>query len=162
MGEMNENPYKPPEAELSSTDNNKSILQFKRFSAWAVFGLSFITLGIYPIYWLYTRAGVVNSIHENKISAALLVSMVLVTVVSFASSFLGESEVAVIASGVISIAYIVIYFLVLFKVRNRLVDIMNRSSRSQYKLSPVLTFFFFSIYLQYKINQCIDECSKDI
>ena len=159
MDEMNDNPYKTPEAELSSTDNDKSILQFKRFSAWGVFGLSFITLGIYPIYWLYTRAQVVNSIHEKQISSALLMSMVLVTILSFASSFFSESDVAVIVGLVVAIAYMVIYILVLFKVRNRLVDIMNNSCATVYKLSPVLTFFFFSIYLQYKLNQCIDECS---
>ena len=159
MNEMSENPYKTPEAELSSTDNDKSILQFKRFSAWGVFGLSFITLGIYPIYWLYTRAQVVNSIHEKQISSALLMLMVLVTILSFGSSFFGESDVAVIVGLVVAVAYMGIYIMVLFKVRNRLVDIMNNSCASVYKLGPVLTFFFFSIYLQYKLNQCIDECS---
>jgi hypothetical protein len=86
-------------------------------------------------------------------------SMVLVTILSFASSFFGEGNIAVIVGLVVAIAYMVIYILVLFKVRNRLVDIMNKSCTSVYKLGPVLTFFFFSIYLQYKLNQCIDECS---
>lgn len=159
MDEIIENPYKTPAADLASTDNDKSILQFKRFSAWGVFGLSVITLGIYPIYWLYTRAQVVNSNHEKQISSALLMSMVLVTILSFASSFFGEGNIALIVGLVVAIAYMVIYILVLFKVRNRLVDIMNKSCTSVYKLGPVLTFFFFSIYLQYKLNQCIDECS---
>jgi len=40
---------------------------------------------------------------------------------------------------------------------NRLQDIINRSGNKQYKLGTIMTFFFYAIYLQYKINECIDE-----
>ncbi len=37
---------------------------------------------------------------------------------------------------------------------------MNRSGNKQYKLGGVLAFFFNAIYLQYKINECIDELQQ--
>ena len=153
----NENPYKTPEAHLVQTTSDKSILAFKRFSAWGVFGLTIVTLGIYPYFWMYTRTKTINSIHENVISPALVSAFLVVVALSYASSFFGESQQAILAGLAISLLYLVLYLVVLFKIRNRLQDIINRSSNNPYKLGTILTFFFSSIYLQYKINECIDE-----
>ncbi len=162
MTEDSENPYKAPDAQLTKTGNDSSILKFSRFSAWGVFGLTIITLGIYPIYWMYTRATIVNSLHEKKISSALLNSLVVVTILSFLSNFISESGMALLLAGaVVSIVYLVIYLMVLFKIRNRLQDIINRSSKTEHVLGTGFTFFFFTIYLQYKINQCIDGVSEN-
>ena len=157
MSEKSENPYIAPSAKLNNSADKSNRHKFKRFTAWGVFALTIITLGVYPIYWLYSRATVVNTIHEKPISSGLLVSLVVVTILSLVSNSFGESDVALISAGVIAVAYMVIYFMVLFKVRNRLVDIINDSSDTVYKLGPVMTFFFFTIYLQYKINEYIDE-----
>ena len=152
MAEDSENPYRAPD-QLTKTGKGSSILAFNRFSAWGVFGLTIITLGIYPIYWMYTRATIVNSLHGKKISSALLNSLVVVTILSFLSNFNSESGMAL----VVGIVYLVIYLMVLFKIRNRLQDILTGSSKTEQVLGTGFTFFFFTIYLQYKINQCIDE-----
>lgn len=159
MNEVAENPYKAPSAELASGQTSDDIQAFGRFTAWGVFGLSIITFGLYPIYWLCSRAGIANSLHEQEIHRAWLALLVVSTGLSFASGFFGESEVAVMAALAITLAYMVSYLVVLFSLRNRLQDVMNRGSGNSYSLNPILTFFLSAIYLQYKINQCIDEGS---
>jgi hypothetical protein len=157
MNELVDNPYKAPEANLVQSTNDKGILEFKRFSAWGVLGLTIITLGIYPCYWMYSRTVTINSLHESTIPLVLPISLFCLAILSFASDLFGESEAATIAGLVILLVYFVLYLVVLFKIRNRLQSIINRSSNKQYKLGIVLTFFFYVIYLQYKINEYIDE-----
>jgi len=154
------NPYQTPEANLNTTGVNGKVLNFKRFTAWGVFGLSIITLGIYPIYWMYTRALTVNQNHDNKISMGLLQGLVGIAVLSFASGFLGTSSEAQMVSQLISVAYFVIYLTVLFSLRNRIQEVINSDgSAFQSHLSGIMTFFFNTIYLQYKINEAIDSNS---
>ena len=155
------------------SDNNQTsndladLLRIGRFSAWFVFGLSIITIGIYPIYWMYTRAKIINSLHENKISSTLLTSLIIVTVLSYGLDFFGsdndlESEISIDIVGLfIGLVYLILYLVVLFKIRNRLQIIINRTSNQSYELGSVFTFFFFVIYLQYKINQSIDELHEN-
>ena len=163
MNELAENPYKTPDAPLSNDSGDRgdnSIMKFKRFSAWWVFLLSIITFGIYPLYWMVSRTTTINTLHEQKIPTGLIVAMVAATVLSILSGLLDEENTTLlIISAVVNIAYMVLYLIVLYTMRNRLRDIMNRSSHSTYAIGPILTFFFSVIYFQYKINQCIDEVS---
>lgn len=156
MNESNNNPYKTPDATLVQATGDGSIQNFKRFSAWWVFGLTILTLGIYPYYWMYSRAKTINSLHQDKISSVLMFIFLVVVALSYASGFLGDSQAAVLAGLAITLLYLMLYLMVLFKIRNRLLGIMNGSSNREHKLGPVLTFFFYAIYLQYKINECRD------
>ncbi len=158
---MSQNPYAAPDSDLSTPADGEGIGSFERFSAWAVFGLSLITFGIYPIYWMYTRAKVINLHHEDRISMVWLNLLVISTILSFASGFLGESELALGIAGVLNLVYLVAYLASLFKIRNRLQDMMHKSFGQKFALGPVMTFFFSAIYLQYKINECIDYAEQD-
>lgn len=162
MGKSAQDPYKTPVAELvAASEGNGSILKLKRFSAWGVFGLGLITLGIYPLYWLYSRSIDVSSLHEKPISRVLLNAFLLTYILSFAVDLMGDGDMAAISSLVIFIVYLILYLTVLFTLRSRLQDVMYVSSGTIYKLNIVLAFFLSAIYLQYKINQCIDECSGE-
>lgn len=147
--------YKAPESSLLNNTEKGSITQMKRFSAWGVFGLTLITVGIYPIYWLYNRAESINLFHSNKISKNLLNSFLLFVVLSFAIEiFLNiypNNDLVNILSVIVSIIYLILYLVVLFAIRNRLKAIIGTA------ISPVLTFLFNAIYLQYRINKAIDQ-----
>lgn len=160
MSQEYSNPYETPAAELVTSNNQNSILEFKRFTAWGVFGLTIITLGFYPLYWLYTRALVANSVHSRPISQGLLVTMLVTTILSVISSFYVVDETMLMVNSVLSLIYIIVYITVLFKVRNRLKDILNESNEKMYGVNPVFTLFLSSIYLQYKINKGIDDCQQ--
>ena len=155
----NSSPYASPSAELIQQSNdNKSILEFKRFSAWGVAGLSIITLGIYPVYWLWSRAEIINRLHDKKITKPWLIALVTTTIVSTVMSLVpSEDPTFLIVSSVMGLAYFVPYIVVLFRSRNNLQDIMGAENNQTYKLNGVLTFFASTIYLQYKINECIDN-----
>ena len=159
--ESSDNPYKTPEAHLAQPTNDKSILSFSRFSAWWVFALTIVTFGIYPYFWMYSRTQIINSQHNNKISSILTVSFLVGTLFSYASSFFGQSHAVNVAVMVITLVFLVLYIVLILKMRNRLQDIINRSSNTQYRLNRVLAIFFYAIYLQYKIKECIDELPTD-
>lgn len=148
-------PYTTPDSDLYAVEGSHKITNFKRFSAWGVFGLGIITFGMYPIYWLYTRSKTLNSFSENGISAVLLNILILFVVVSFSSGvlsgFMPENSIIAAANGILTLPYMILYLVVLYKLRNRLNDI------TESKIGPIITFFGSSIYLQYKINEEIDN-----
>ncbi len=161
MTELTNNPYTTPSADLRQPSGEGLIHNFKRFTAWGVFGLWIITLGIYPIYWLYTRADISNTVHKKNINQFWLITLILSTALSLILSFFEKSDIGVFTDPAISIAYLVSYLVVLFSLANRIEDIMYSSSNSAYRLSSIMVFFFSVIYLQYRINKCIDETKSN-
>lgn len=156
MENQSSNIYKAPESELQvSQEVDGGVENFKRFTAWGVFGLSIITFGIYPLYWLYTRSNILNTFHHNKVSQNILLAFVITIILSYSigifSSVYEENAPLAIADGVLSLVYIVFYLIVLFSLHNRLKEVTGDN------FNPVLTFFFSSIYMQYKINVAIDR-----
>jgi len=163
MNDNTQTPYAAPSADLVEQKDPNKIKQFERFSAWGVFGLGIITLGIYPVYWLCTRAQKINSIHENKISKIwiniLIFSTILYYVASILIEFISTNSSLLITVSVIilvvAISYLVSYIVVAFSIKNRVREITNNKSNG------ILTFFFGAIYLQYKINQAIDQSGSN-
>jgi len=148
------NVYSAPKSDLN-VDDSTGLNHFIRFSAWGVFGLSIITLGIYWIYWLYNRSNIINSIHSNKIASWLIVGFVTAYIVnsmsSIAEAFIPENIIIIMATLLSSLAYFVLYIMLVFGMRSRLSTILGTS------LNGVLVFFFSAIYFQYKINEAIDS-----
>lgn len=152
--------YRTPDADLS-LDTGAGFPPFERFSAWGVFGLSVITFGIYMVYWLYSRTQVLNAFHSNKISDAVINLAMIGFILNLASSVIPESYYESLAVSLavmaISIGYLVFYLIWLFGFRARLLEIAHADGHPEFRVNPVLTFFFSNIYLQYKINQYIDR-----
>ncbi len=152
------NPYQTPASDVNFAGDKEGITHFRRFSAWAVFGLSLITLGIYALYWLYTRSKIINGFHTRKIADGLILGCVTVFVLSMFTELLvwlyGESELLEVINGLASILYFVLYLVLLFTFRNRLLHLIGS------RINPILTFIFSCIYLQYKINVAIDESRR--
>jgi fatty acid desaturase len=167
---MSDNPYTAPDADLAvdnSSGSAGSVKEFPRFTAWAVFGLSMITLGFYGYYWLYSRTTILNKLStpENRIASWLPMTTIIVAVLywilSFAPLFMGSSpEIAVsvgLASLVISIAYMVFFLMWTFGFRKRLNLLSGANKGEAFWLGGFMTFFFNVIYFQYKINQMHDQ-----
>jgi len=161
MSNSEVNPYEAPGADLrAGNSTDKGITNFKRFTAWGVFGLTIITLGIYPLYWVISRALKNNSFNTEKIGTVWILGLLVGAALSFllqiysivSPSIMTESSF-VTAYSVVTVVYIVFYLVTLFKLRNRIRDL------SGLKVSGILTFFGSAIYLQYKTNQAIDQSS---
>ncbi|MGO2477162.1 MAG: DUF4234 domain-containing protein [Pseudoalteromonas sp.] len=156
MSDNIENVYEAPESNLSqnNSSNNKPILDFERFSAWGVFFLTFLTLGIYGVYWLVSRTQKANSLAKHQLNINLLYGYIALYVINFALSF---AALPPVLSFILSLSSFVIGLVVIFTLRTSLVELINEGSNEPVKLGGIMTFFFNIIYFQYKINEAIDN-----
>lgn len=152
---MEANPYEAPNSDLAVATDDQISSNFDRFSAWWVFLLTLVTFGIYPVYWIYTRGQTVNRAQGDQIKPTWLYMSVILFALTFVVEFASPEKVELYI--MVNIAYLVVYLVSLFKIRNRLQKMMSETTGSTYTLGPVLTFFFNCIYLQYKINEFIDN-----
>lgn len=161
MNEVAINPYQTPESDVSAVQvPNKQVIKFKRFSAWWVFLLTTLTSGLYGMYWVYSRTNEVNQYHEKKISKFLLFLFLGSFLTMMGTIPFANNEQLIMVCAAATIAYMVLYVIVIFKIRNRLKDIISDTASWQYDVSIFLTFIFWATYLQFKINQLVDECGN--
>jgi hypothetical protein len=155
MSNSEENIFAAPEAELTNkTMQNKPVLQFQRISAWFVFFIGLITLGIYNVYWLYSRTLIANNLtKENKVNINLLYSYVSLFSIGIVASIADIGSL----SFIVQIINLVVYIFLVFSIRRALIEIINAGSETHTHLNGILTFLFSSIYFQYKINEAIDK-----
>jgi hypothetical protein len=158
-----DNPYSPPKSDVEIVNTSNPMHLFKRFSAWWVFLLTIVTFGIYPVYWLYSRSQVIGSVHRRQISEVVVWGTILVFIPSTVLSYMPENTIPnqEIFSLLSTLVYLILYLWWLFAVRNRLLEMVRESGDPKYRLSPIMTFFFYCIYLQYKINEQIDQMTAE-
>jgi hypothetical protein len=152
------NPYSTPNSTLTDTSGAPSMDILPRFSAWGVFGLTVITFGFYYMYWLYTRTAKMNAVLEKKIPMWLVYASLGTYCAYIGMNFIPDSsyEAMPMAVGILALtlAYMVFYYWWLYSVR---AGIHTLAATPDFKVGPILTFFFQPIYLQYKINQFLDQ-----
>ena len=158
-----QNAFEAPKANLSTPVTNNPILELQRFSAWGVFGLSIITLGLYFIYWMFTRTKQINML--SKVAKANIVALYIYigsSVISNISQYVLDPTNMVVAIVILiaGVAGIVAYIMTVFSARKALQEVINEGSQEEVKLGGILTFFFSAIYFQYKINEAIDNQSE--
>ena len=171
MNEAVGNPYSSPESDVApEAVPENSFGEFPRFSAWWVFLLSVITLGIYTYYWLFTRTTVINrQLPDNQISNTVVWGTITVAVLSWISS-LGSTLVSVggtaagntllAAAGLdflLSVAGFVFWLLWAFAIRGRINQMTGAQPGNSLWSNGILTFFFTPVYPAYKINQIKDS-----
>lgn len=172
MHEETRNPYATPEASIEpEAPGDADFGPFPRFSAWWVLLLSVVTLGIYPVYWLWSRSKVVNGhyrefeIDSAFVSTAIAVYVVdwVLTVVTAVTDTLPSGTAP--ALGLLAFAATLVRWVVLInwsmKLRDRINRIAGAAIGDPRYASRLITFILaiFSIapvYLAYKINQIKD------
>ena len=154
------NPYSSPSTVLVDQADH-AIDNFKRFSAWGVFGLSVITLGIYFMYWLFTRAQQLNGFYHHKISPVFIWGTLITYIIYMAFSSLidklGDQPLLAIVGIVGNLGYMILYVGLVFAFRNRLLEMAREDGNTEFKVGPILSFFFQCLYFQYKINEYHDR-----
>lgn len=156
-----ENAFEAPKANLTEVSSDKPILEMKRFSAWGVFFLSIVTFGIYYIYWLISRGNQINKISKGSqvkmnmlyIYLAFYIGSIILSAVA------GEDTTLDLASSLLSLIGAVFYIIGAFSFRRVIEEVASVGSNEPVKLGGILTFFFSSLYFQYKINEAIDNQS---
>ncbi|WP_426359101.1 DUF4234 domain-containing protein [Pseudocolwellia sp. HL-MZ19] len=145
-----QNAFEAPKADLSTPVTANPILEMQRFTAWGVFGLSIITLGLYYLYWLFTRMNKINSLSKvakgNIIALYVYIAATLISNVGqFAIS--AESSVGIMFTAVITIVSLVSYIMSVFSMRKAVSEVINEGSRRSCKIRRYLNVFLFSYLL---------------
>lgn len=162
-------PYQPPAVDVSPPDvrSADSIKVFEKFSTWYVFGLSFITLGLYPVYWLFSRSRRLNKlkyiepVNETYMQVTAVV-WVLSYPVSIGEIYMMDNPSYLLFSNGFEIATAIMVIVWAFMFRNRLNTFLERSSAKTSRLGPVLTFFFQVLYLSFKVNQNLQLAEQPV
>ncbi len=158
----NENVYSAPQSDVTAVvDQTNEIEIFPRMSAWKVFFLAIPTVGFYSAYWLYSRSKLMNTLPNRSMSMTPVIIMLVLAGLSVPFSILSNvyKEVAIIGiiSGVLSLVHLVFYLMTAFPLRRQLRSTLESSGASDSNLNGVMILFFSAIYMQFKINKCIDE-----
>ena len=153
--------YASPQAELSTSKPGNAGLyeELQSESTWKLFFFIVITLGIYAAVWLLNKTKLVNERlgADSRISNGFYLSALIVTVVSalMVIPYL-FSEVSVQydqISGALDKVSNIMLLIWSFKVRNRIHELTNADSGTSNWFSGLGTFFFQSLYINYKINK---------
>ena len=160
-----DNPYQPPKSSLQPP-GSAGIRAFPRLGTLLVVALGILTLGIYLLYWLYTRTRILNSLLPSRPVPAGLINFVLSTYIVVIGlslvelAYPGNQTIGTVTS-LINLVSSIGFLIWVFIFRERLNHFNNAAPGQRYWLGPILTFFFQSMYFQYKINQMLDEQNDD-
>ncbi len=161
----NENIYSPPKSDVSNEHHSiYEISFFPRKSAWLVFLLTIVTCGLYTPYWVYTRTKMVTQIPNQHLSTTaatcyLCITIISILVVILLQMFAKNAGIGNI-SGIMNLLQIVFYIIAVFSLRSTVEVFLRNAGATEPKLNKFLTFFFCTIYMQYKINKCLDELKQ--
>jgi hypothetical protein len=122
--------------------------------------LALFTFGIYGLYWLYSRVNKLNQLTENPVPVALVHSYIALAITSWVCQGMivadpSNAEWAGALNLLATLVSVIVYWVTIFKMRNRLCDDVLGEPR----WNGFLTWFFNMFYINYKVNQAIDARS---
>lgn len=163
----------PPEDDHPSHDSaipttnrqGHAMQALPRVSVWAVLGLSIISLGLYYTYWLFTRTQIINRVADKPVSMHLVHTvlglLLLNLILSFVSGYNPENEQYQQLASISGLGYSLLNLFWVFSVRQRLHKMTQAGERSLFWINGIWTFLFQVLYLQFKINEYIDQHTQE-
>ncbi|WP_146172206.1 DUF4234 domain-containing protein [Melghirimyces profundicolus] len=127
-------------------------------------GMTFLTLGYYLVYWLFTRRKALNQLHSNrKVYMAIPVLFLVVSLLWDGSDFivwvmegLGKEPLFLRDfSDLMRLLWWIQYLVIVFYLRRLLLDHF-KAIEQPFHISRVLTFFFGEWHLQGCLNNYHD------
>lgn len=124
-----------------------------------------ITLGIYQLFWVFSRTDSLNNITKSKINGALpffyLLGFILIFGIGFYEGWVGygysESSYSSILP-LIQLLDLVLMWIIAFKMKNILKE-FSYNNDIYIRYNGFLTFLLTFTYINYKINENIDYIS---
>lgn len=167
-------------------EEGPGIAVFSRFSIFYVIALSFLTQGLYLVYWHWQRTRLLNrALPSNPISAffvnntiaAFVVFVGLVLYTNFyypidtaayeqaaQTGDVSQLDVPGVWLATVMFLYIVLILLVVwsFKIRNRLNQLIGPDSQDPPWFSVLMTGLFQAFYLQWQINRALSRDTNEL
>lgn len=150
--------FAPPEADASPL---AALTEFHVQNVWLVLLLTFITLGIYAVFWLRRQNATINMLRPDLKATPLFGNIVLA--VAFISAGLDIASMISSASSIDGASSILdrifgLMALVLsFQVRSGFNLLMRVQKGDAHWVSGLWTWLFSVVYLQYKLNKNIQS-----
>jgi len=158
-----------PESSVDSSNNSASpsspMQQLPRIPTLTVVAYSILTLGLYGTYWLYTRTQIINQLHDKQIPMAVPHAIIGLLLINFIFSIMSGTnpenmeyrELVTISGLCFSLGNLYWVFLL----RDRIHRITLAGEKSLFWLNGIFCFLFQVFYLQYKINEYIDDHTSE-
>jgi len=161
----NSEPEHSPELIHSGGSPSGPMQRLPRISTWSVVGLSIISLGIYYTYWLYTRTQIINQVHDEKIPMSVPHTVIGLLLLNFIFSIISTinpdnvdyRQLASLSGLCFSLANVFWVFML----RNRIHRMTKAGEKSLFWINGIFTFLFQVAYLQFKINEYIDDHTSE-
>jgi hypothetical protein len=152
-------------ARPTSTSQDHALQALPRVSVWAVLGLSIISLGLYYTYWLFTRTQIINRVIDRPIPMILVHTvlglLMLNLILSFVSGYNPDNEQYQQLARISGLVYSLFNLFWVFTLRQRLHKMTQAGERSLFWINGIWTFLFQVLYLQFKINEYIEEHTSE-
>jgi len=159
-------PEHTPDPDSANGDPTSGPMQsLPRIPTLTIVAYSILSLGLYGTYWLYTRTQIINQVHDKKISmnvphtviGLLLINLIFSIMSGTNTDNMEYRELASLSGLCFSLGNVFWVFLL----RNRIHRITLAGEKSLFWLNGIFTFLFQVFYLQYKINEYIDDHTSE-
>ena len=125
---------------------------------------SIITIGIYQIFWVFSRTDSLNNISKSKLNDALpflyLLGYIFLIGIGFYEGFTGNSvSIFSSISPLIQLLVLVLMWVIAFKMKNLLKEFSD-NNEIYIRYNGFLTFLLTFTYINYKINENIDYIAE--
>lgn len=134
-----------------------SILDYPSIPSWGVLILSIATLGLYPIWWFYSRAKIINGVQADSISNWQIHILAAVALLNVALDLIPGLALPEILINCIFWGHLGVYFWVVFCFKSEIESSLYLNKVREFQLSMFLSFILSPIYFQYKINDAASE-----
>ena len=141
------------------------IRELKSQSTWRLFGLGFITFGVYFAHYIQRQTDIINKYCEedDEISDVLVTMILVLSYVSILFFFAGiisreGSQILEEIQNLIDTVANIFFIVWGFKARNRVHQILEIRKYSYSWFSGLWTFLFTPLYFNYKVNELNEEC----
>ena len=165
---MESNPYAPPTAHVADREPETHGLKYR--SVWLMIVFTLISLGLYPLIWLFRRRPGLNRLDSpRKVPMWPLLLAVASFAVQFVLGMVAGAEpvpdlIGPAASGALTLLQLgvgITMIIQCFRIRDIIQDHAtpppdpDQMFIEQVQLSGVMTFFFSIFYLQWAINKYV-------
>ncbi|PCI01348.1 MAG: hypothetical protein COB79_04280 [Zetaproteobacteria bacterium] len=122
--------------------------------------LTIVTMGIYPILWLYKNQGIMDKITKVATVDSTFIIWIAVCI-GLSTAFTGTGEESMdILSGVLIIVSWVLYIIWAFKAKKALQEYALNEHKIDLRMNGFYTFIFTYFYINYCINDLPEEERK--
>jgi hypothetical protein len=146
---------------------NKIIPELKYGSTWKLFGLAFITYGVYLAHYIKAKTSVINEqcgVNE-RISDSFVTFIIGINYLSlalfFPYLFVEEGHPIEALSNLVDLICTVTFIVWGFKARNRMNVILSAQNNQNEWFHGLWTFLFTPLYFNFKVNKLSETVDPD-